>query len=139
MEFRNLRPTRYNKYPKMNGPGDSTRKEKIEYSTQKNYERYQSHKSFGESRVFALPAPINSDAYNVNTKNGANVYPTIEGFVGIKGQPILPVSLEKKVVKHEPKEEINTWLPKTHRTNISHTDDRIYRDTRSEYRVNLGQ
>ena len=92
-----------------------------------------------ERIIHKITVPSGNELFNVNTRLGINLYPSIEQYRGNRSYPVRPVSMSMITKKHEPTELLNQWTPKTYRKNITYTDDRIARDTRSEYRNNMTQ
>lgn len=129
-QLRGLRPVKFNVEPIPSGI--TTRKEQNRVDEIQKFERYNSHRVASRRMV---PTKVNHQTENINTINGANVYPTIEHVLFNKTSRTAPISFLNNFNHCEPTETKTPWLPKTVHSNVSF--DRFIRDTRIEQRTSF--
>jgi hypothetical protein len=100
--------------------------------TQSRFEDY-SHNRAASRRTVATE--VNKQEININTIDGPNSYPSIEGMFYNKTRSVAPTSYLDNFEHRDPVGTETAWFPITVRTNVF--QERITRDTRVEQRINF--
>jgi hypothetical protein len=128
--LRGLKPVKFNQEPIPTGT--TNRQEQNREDTQQKFERYNSHRVASRR---AVATEVDKQTININTIDGANLYPSIENMFFNKKRSMAPSSFLETFNHYEPKSTETPWFPTTVHENV--LQDRFTRDTRTEKRTNF--